>query len=103
MDNKHSVTKELDVTIEIEDFFDELETSEKKEFLTEQFEDLDVKDQIEVAKDALGFLGDSDLADVLNDKFFYLDEGNQDRLLETIIDQFTTSQVQRLRDYLQKD
>lgn len=49
MDNKHSVTKELDVTIEIEDFFDELETSEKKEFLTEQFEDLDVKDQIEVA------------------------------------------------------
>lgn len=103
MNNKHSVTKELDVTIEIEDFFDELETSDKKEFLTEQFEDLDAKDQIEVAKDALEFLGDSDLADVLNDKFFYLDEKNQDRLLETIIDQLTTSQVQGLRDYLQED
>lgn len=101
---KHSVTKEIEVTVSIEDIFEEMDTEAQKEFLTQKFDELETKAQKEVANDCLELIPfDKDLAEVLKDKFFYLDESYQTDLLTDIIDMLTTSQAQRLMDYLQED
>lgn len=99
---KHSVTKEIEVTVDIEDLYDELDRDAQKEFLTDQFEGLETKDQKEVANDCLELIpSDKDLAEVLKDKFFYLDGNYQYDLLTDIIDTLTESQVQQIKDYLE--
>lgn len=100
---KHSVTKEIEVTVTLEDIYEEMDTEAQKEFLVQNFDELETKDKKEVADDCLELIpSDKDLAEVLKDKFFYLDENYQYDLLTDIIDQLTTSQVQQIKDYLEE-
>lgn len=113
---KHSVTKDISITVDVEDLLEELYVNELREVLVSQFEDLEDKDKDSVISDCYDLLDEYKQKEFIQDRFFYKDDNDQQSMLESmfggmarysqqlvleqIVDGLDDSQKQELHKYL---